>query len=159
MNHRAVRFAIRSSLRAPAEEVWRAITSPERIADELRPWLHMTFPAHIAELTPATVPLGRRLCRSWILLFGVLPVEYDDVTLVEFDDGRRFLERSSMASMRLWEHERVVEPGAEGCQILDRLHAVPRRGVPAVLVRTVVTALFEHRHARLRQRYGGERLA
>ena len=51
--------------------------------------------------------LGERLFRSWILLFGVLPIDYDDITLVSIEPGRGFHERSSMLSMRVWEHERT----------------------------------------------------
>ena len=34
--------------------------------------------------------------RSWILLFGVMPVDYDDLGLERIEPGRGFLERSTM---------------------------------------------------------------
>jgi len=97
-----IRFAIRSTLSAAPDDVWRHVSSPEGVAYELRPIVKMTFPSHIVRLTPETVPMGERLCRSWILLGGVVPVDYDDVTLVELEPGRRFLERSRMATQRVW---------------------------------------------------------
>ena len=63
------------------------------------------------------MPLGR----SWILLGGVLPVDYDDLCLAELEPGRRFLERSRTLAFRVWQHERVVEPeGAGACGVTDR---------------------------------------
>ena len=51
--------------------------------------MRMTIPKGIDALTPATVTLGEPIGRSWILLFGVLPIDYDDITLVELEDGHR----------------------------------------------------------------------
>ena len=66
--------------------------------------------------------LGERIFRSWVLLFGVLPIDYDDLTLIALEPGRGFHERSRMLSMRVWEHERTLEPDGEGgCRVRDRL--------------------------------------
>ena len=35
-------------------------------------------------------------------LLRVLPVEYDDLTIAELEPGRRFLERSTMMTLRRW---------------------------------------------------------
>ncbi len=72
-----------SALAADAERVWAWVTTFAGVNDELRPWLRMTAPRRLRETTLDEVELGRRVCRSWVLLGGVLPVEYDDVTLVE----------------------------------------------------------------------------
>jgi hypothetical protein len=100
-------------------------------------------------------PVGEVLGRSWILLFGVVPVEYDDLRLVELEPGRRFLERSQMATLHLWQHERIVEPVGEGsCRVTDRLVFELRRPLAVLpgaqrLARAIVAALFRHRHRRL----------
>ena len=65
-------------------------------------------------------------------------------------------ERSTMLSMRLWEHERTLEPGGDGCVVVDRLRCVPRIRVPAFVPRAIVGAVFSHRHRRLRRRFGGD---
>ena len=84
-----------------------------------------------------------------MLLFGLVPFDYDDLTLVEVWPGRGFLERSSMLSMRVWEHERTIEVAAEGgCVVRDRLSFEPGLPVPLGFV---VRALFRHRHRRLRR--------
>ena len=62
------------------------------------------------------------LGRSWILLGGLLPVDYDDLKLAELEPGRRFLERSRTLTFSVWQHERIVEPEGEGrCRVTDRL--------------------------------------
>ena len=66
-------------------------------------------PADAEDLTDGWRP-GQRLFRSWLLVGGLLPVDYDDVSFAEVEPGRRFLERSSLLSQSVWEHERTIEP-------------------------------------------------
>ena len=144
-----------SRLPAPAPAVWERAITEEGINDELRPWLRMTMPAALRGKTIDDVEVGEPLGRSWILLGGVLPVDYDDLCLVELEPGRRFRERSTMLSMRVWQHERVVEPLDDGgCEITDRLAFElrrPARWAPGShrLARAIVGSLFRHRHRRL----------
>ena len=104
---------VATRLAAPAGAVWDRVTTFEGVNDELRPLMRMTAPPHMRRLDAVDVRPGERLFRSWILLFGVLPVDYDDITLVSIEPGRGFHERSSMLSMRVWEHERTLEPVGE----------------------------------------------
>ena len=146
---------MQTRLAAPAGEVWDRVSTFEGVNDELRPLMRMTAPAHIRQLDPSQVRPGERLFRSWILLFGVLPVDYDDITLVSIEPGRGFHERSSMLSMRVWEHERTLEAaGGSSCVVRDRLSFEPRVPGTGRLVRPVVAALFRHRHRRLERRFG-----
>jgi hypothetical protein len=138
-----------------AERIWARATSAEGINHELRPILRMTMPAALRGKTIADVQVGVPLGRSWILLFGLIPVDYDDLQLAEVGPGNRFLERSSMLSMRVWQHERSVEQLAgANCRVTDRLSFELRRPMAwipgsASLARAVVAALFRHRHRRL----------
>jgi ligand-binding SRPBCC domain-containing protein len=144
-----------SEVPRPAADVWERAISEEGINDELRPILRMTMPAGLRGKTIDDVEVGVPLGRSWILLFGLIPVDYDDLYLAELEPGRRFLERSSMLSMRVWQHERIVEPAGEGaCRVTDRLGFELRAGVAwipgfARLAAAIVAALFRHRHRRL----------
>lgn len=141
---------VSSALATDAAATWERIASIAGVTDELHPWLRMTHPPGIDQIDLAAVPLGRRWFRSRILLFGVIPVDYDDLTIVELEPGRRFLERSRMLSLRVWQHERTVEPEhSGGCRVTDRLTFEPRRLVPRPLARLIVRALFRHRHRRL----------
>jgi ligand-binding SRPBCC domain-containing protein len=145
-------IAISSRLDASATEIWNRVTSPEGISDEMRPYLRMTLPAGVERLDPESIELGKKIGRSWILLFGLLPFDYDDITLVRLEPERGFLERSQMLSQRAWEHERTIEPNAEGgCIVTDRVSWQPRLGLPARPLRPVIAWFFGHRHKRLRR--------
>lgn len=147
-----IRLAV--ALAAPAERVWAHATSIDGVDLELRPWLRMRFPRHLRGRRIDEAETGVRLGRCWMLLFGVVPVEFDDLGFVEI--GRlRFFERSRMATLALWEHERSVEPaGAGACVLRDRVRWRPRRLIPEPLVRMIVRTLFTHRHEQLAGRFG-----
>jgi ligand-binding SRPBCC domain-containing protein len=148
----------RSLLDAPPEAVWAGITSWDGINYEFRPLLRMTAPRRVREQGLAAVVIGERLCRSWLLLFGVLPIDYDDITIVQLDPGRGFVERSTMLSQRRWEHERTIEPHRSGCLITDSVRYEPRIPLPDSLLRRLFASVFRYRHRRLRGRYGGRRI-
>ncbi len=145
-----------SRVPAPARDVWARVTSVEGVNHELGPWLRMTVPRGARGLRLDDVPLGRAAGRSWILLGGVIPFDYDDLTLVERGPGMRFLERSPMGSMRLWEHERTVTPREGGqCEVRDRLTFAPRVPGAGGLARRLVDRIFAHRHSRLASWFAG----
>lgn len=151
-------FEITSRLRADAARVWEHATGFDGINDELMPLLRMTRPRGWDRLQPDRVRLGERAFRSWLLAGGVLPVDYDDLTLVALEPGRRFQERSRMLIASVWEHERTVEPTGPGtCTVTDRLRFTPRAAPFGPVLRWVVPVLFRHRHRRLRRRFGEDR--
>jgi hypothetical protein len=148
---------VASRLEAEPAVVWERAMSAAGINEELGPWLRMTAPRGLGELDLTKLEPGR-LGRSWILLLGLLPVDYDDLGLERIEPGRGFLERSTMLSQRLWEHERTIEPlSGGGCVLSDRIAWEPRPPLPGRLLRPLFGALFGHRHRRLRQRFGGAR--
>lgn len=120
----------------------------------MRPFMRMTLPAGVEGLDPNNIELGKPLGRSWILLFGLIPFDYDDVTLVHLDPGRGFLERSQMLSQRLWEHERTLVEIDGGCQITDRVHWQPRLRLPGLPLQPAIAWFFRYRHKRLRRHFG-----
>jgi ligand-binding SRPBCC domain-containing protein len=154
----AYEFTVRSRVHAPRGEVWERVSSMEGVNDELAPWLSMTHPPDVEQLDESNVPLGERLFRSWVKLFGVLPFEYDDLVLVRVDPGEGFLERSSMLTQRVWEHERTLRDAPGGCEVTDRIRFEPRLPLVGPALRPVLRAFFRHRHRRLRRRFGGEAL-
>lgn len=128
-------------------------TSMSGINEELGPWLTMQPPRRWRHASIVDLPLGVPLGRAWILLGGVLPVDYDDLTITEHQPGQLFQERSSMLSARRWEHRRAVEPIGAGSRVTDVV-GVEGRLVPTALVAWVVAHLFRHRHRRLVARFG-----
>jgi len=146
-------ISVCSELEAGTEAVWARAIDPAGINDELRPLMRMTVPRG-AEDFGLDEPEPGRIGRSWILLFGFLPFDYDDITVVRAEPRRGFLERSSMLSMRLWEHERTLEPlGEDRCRLTDRLAWEPRLPLPGALLRPLIRFVFRHRHRRLRLHY------
>ena len=118
---RRAEIEVSSELGAGAEAVWARAIDPAGINYELGPLMRMTVPRG-AEDFGLDDPEPGHIGRSWVLLFGFLPFDYDDITVVRVEPGRGFLERSTMLSQRLWEHERTLEPlGANRCRITDRV--------------------------------------
>lgn len=156
-NHpRSAEIAVSSRLAAAPAQVWDRVITPEGIRDEMHPYLRMTLPPGVERLDPESIELGKKIGRSWILLFGLLPFDYDDITVVRLEPERGFLERSQMLSQRVWEHERTIEPTADGgCMIADRVSWQPRFGLPAQPLRPMIAWFFRHRHKRLQRHFGG----
>jgi ligand-binding SRPBCC domain-containing protein len=152
---RAYEFSFASRLTAPAAAVWSHAASMRGVNRELFPLARMTHPPGLTTLEGQAVPLGERLFRSWILAAGIVPIDYDDLTFVALEPGRRFLERSTMLTQRLWQHERTVEPVDGGCLVTDRLRFVPRLGLLGPLFRLVFRLAFRLRHRNLRRLFGG----
>lgn len=154
---RRAEIRVGSRLEAPSAAIWERVISPAGINDEMRPLLRMTVPRALGDFRIEDVEPGRPLGRSWILLFGLIPFDWDDLVLARVDPGRGFLERSTMLSQRLWEHERRLEPlEGGGCELTDRVAWEARLPLPGAALRPLIGAFFRHRHRRLRRRFGGE---
>jgi len=146
------KLEFRSTLRASRAEAWAWITSVRGISAELWPLLRMSAPKGVRRLNELAPELGRPLFRSRLYLFGLIPADYSDLTLLEMTEGEGFVEQSPMGSMRLWRHERRIEAGVQGCTLTDVLVFEPR--FAARPSRWMVERLFRHRHAVLRRRFG-----
>ncbi len=145
-------FSFSSELRASPEEVWSHSTHMRGVNREFFPLVRMTWPGADGRL-PSPPRLGERLFRSWILFLGLLPIDYDDLTLIEFEPGRRFLERSVMLSQRQWVHERIVTPTAMGCRLTDSVRFIPRLRPLGALQLGLFRLAFRWRHRNLRRRF------
>lgn len=149
-------FTVSSLLSAAPDVLWSHATSPVGVNREFRPLLRMTFPRGTVDVTAGWKP-GERQFRSWLLVAGFLPVDYDDLAFAEVEPGRRFLERSALLSQRRWEHERVIEPEGVGCRLTDRVRFVTRlRGIEAVYT-PIFSAIFRWRHRNLRREFDGRK--
>ncbi|SDE11920.1 hypothetical protein [Rhodococcus tukisamuensis] len=155
-----VRVVERTSLvEAPRNEVWARVVTSAGINGEMMPVMRMATPRGRRGLTVDTVEVGREVGRCWLFLFGLLPFDYDDLTVAELDPGHRFHERSTMGSMRRWEHERTLtSDGPSRTRVHDRVTFEPRRPLAAVpgmggLLARGIAAFFAHRHRRLRRHF------
>jgi ligand-binding SRPBCC domain-containing protein len=147
-------FEVTSVVPAPPDRVWARVATFEGVNDELAPLVRMTCPAAYRRIDPAVVPLGRVWFRSWLLLFGVVPFDWDRLRLLGVDPGRGFHEDSTMLSQRRWVHRRTLEPVAGGTRVTDRVEFEPRALVPGALLAPLFRAVFRHRHRRLARRFG-----
>jgi ligand-binding SRPBCC domain-containing protein len=134
------------------KDVWDWITSWNAISKEMAPYLKMTVSAKAADVSLINYPLGKPMFESWIKLFGVIPIDYSQLTIISLEPGVGFIEQSPMASMNLWRHERRIQPAGNGCKIIDTLTFEPRF-LKNVLVK-VVKAFFTHRHRMLNKYLG-----
>ena len=149
----ALRFE--SVLAAPADDVWREVSTMQGVNYELMPLMRMSVPAHVAGMSLANAPVGERAFHSWLLLFGVLPIDRHALTFERlYDNG--FDERSSSWMQRTWIHRRRVEAVAGGTRVTDELDFEPRFWRHELVLRPVIRALFKHRHRRLRRRFGAQ---
>ena len=151
-------FVQSSLVPADTDAVWRRVVNPEGINDEMRPWMTMSFPPDADVHSIDAVRVGEPLGRARLRLFGLVPFDHDDLVITELEPGRRFLEESTMASMRRWVHERTVVPGPGGATtITDRVTFEPRALLTwaGPVLRPVVAAFFAHRQRRLVRHFAG----
>ena len=144
-------FEISSTLPVEAEALWAHCSSMKGVSRELWPLLRMTYPKGADSLVPDPLVPGRALFRSYLLFFGAIPVDRSDLTLVEVEPGRRFLERSPMATQREWTHERLLDPVPEGTRITDRLDWEGKLPGMTAMYALSVPVLFKWRHWRLKR--------
>jgi ligand-binding SRPBCC domain-containing protein len=139
---------------APADRVWARVVTPAGINDEMRPWMTMSMPRGREDLTVETVPVGTPVGRCWLRLFGVIPFDYDDLTIAELWPGRGFDEQSTMLSMRSWRHVRTLEAdGDTKTLVRDRITfelKAPLRPLTPLLT-IVLRSFFGHRQRRLQR--------
>jgi ligand-binding SRPBCC domain-containing protein len=147
-------FEISTDLGAPAETVWRHVTTVDGINGELMPLMRMTVPRGLDGATLDDLTLGQRVGRSWVLLFGIIPVDYDDLTITERGPGYRFFEQSKMLTQSHWTHERTVDPISGGSRVTDQLTWKGRVRPLGAIYRIVIPIVFGHRHRRLAMRFG-----
>jgi len=148
-------FTIASRLAAPAHVVWQHSTTMSGVNREFFPLLRMTCPQAYLERSLGDAPIGERVFRSWILLFGVVPIDYDDLCFQRIVQGEGFAERSTMLTQRAWHHDRWIRPDGDGCVLTDTIAFVPRVPGAGVLMRPVFHLVFRLRHHNLRRAFGG----
>jgi ligand-binding SRPBCC domain-containing protein len=149
-----------TEIACPVDRVWERVTTQEGINDEMGPYLKMTMPRQFRGKSIADVAPGTRIGKSLLLLFGVLPFGFDDITIAKIDPGRMFREESAMTGMRIWVHHRTLEPVGNRTIVTDEITLAPRAPMGLVpgwgkLVSTVLSAFFTHRHRRLSRRLTG----
>lgn len=149
---RSRRIRVESRLEADAASLWDAFTNFRDINAELWP-VHMSGPTD--RRLDASVPVGKPLFRSWVTLFGFVPLDLHELALVEVVDGERFHEHSRSLLERHWIHRRSLTPlGPRAARVEDDVEFEPR--IAGALVERIVALTFARRHRHLRARFGGD---
>ena len=94
---------------------------------------------------------GTHIGKSLLLLFGLIPFGYDDITVAQIEPGRMFREESAMIGMRTWIHQRTLEPADGKTVVTDAITLIPRLALPGLtrFLGVTLAAFFAHRHKRL----------
>ena len=144
------RLRIRSRLATDRPTLWTHASSMDGVNVELAP-MRMSHPAGAA-LGP-DVPLGQPLFRSFVTLWGFVPLDVHEFGLVDIRPGESFHESSRSLLERRWVHRRTLVDAPDGVALTDELEFEPR--LMGFLVARVIAATFVRRHARLRRLFAG----
>lgn len=142
-----------SVLASDADAVWAHAMTPRGINSELMPLVRMALPDGLDLFAVGPDDFGRPLRACWMLAFGVIPFDRHVLGL-EGVGARWFQEDSHSLIHRRWRHYREVIPGDGYAVLLDRVEATPRLRALAGLAGPIVSAIFSHRHDKLRARWG-----
>ncbi len=146
---------------APAA-LWATVSTMAGVNAELAPWMRMTTPSEAVGRSLSEAPIGEPMFASWLLAFGVLPIDLHQLTLERVWRGEAdaagprwgFFERSRSWMQREWVHERVIRASSTGSALRDRVWVEPRFAPLTPVVCIIVQRLFAHRHRRLLANFG-----
>ena len=142
----AYRLRIQSRLGTDRQSLWVHASSMAGVNAELAP-IHMSHPDGAA-IAP-DVPLGTPLFRSLVTLWGLVPLDLHEFSLVAIEPGEGFHESSRSVLERRWVHRRTLVDVPGGVELTDELEFEPR--VAGFLVSRIIARTFTRRHARLRR--------
>ena len=148
-------------LQASPQDVWAVASTMAGVNAELAPLIRMTHPHDMSTLNDIEGRAGPVAFDSWLLLFGLIPIDRHHLGLERvLDDpsaaeGLGFDEESRSWLQKRWRHERrIVSSTDGGCAVTDRITVVPRMAITRPLVRRIIPAIFRRRHRRLAARFG-----
>jgi hypothetical protein len=148
-----VKFEVSSKIEISTEEIGAMLTM-EGVNMELSPLVRMTAPVEWARQPIYDWPVGEKLFVSWILLFGIIPIDRHRFFFKSVDHLHGFVEESNSLSNKLWRHHRDISISGATCQITDTVDFQCRLPFLAYILAPVYRFVFRHRHRVLRSRYG-----
>jgi hypothetical protein len=135
--------------------IWKRVSCFSGVNEELYPLMQMTCPDPTLQLTSQLIS-NKPLFRSWLLLFGFIPIDYDLIGITDCKEGHSFSERSSMGLMSKWHHDRFLhELNDNQTQVVDKLSFISRIPFTGFILSFIVRMLFKYRHYKLKTFYGG----
>lgn len=149
-----MKFEVSSRLELSPEDVCRLLTM-KGVNRELSPFIRMTVPPEWSNRAVFDWPTGKVLFSSWILLFGIFPIDRHKFFLQSADRQRGFAEESSSLINKLWLHRRNIDRNGALCRVTDIVEFHCRLPFLAHILAPVYRFIFKHRHKVLRSYYGG----
>ena len=140
-----------SQVNASLEQVWQSITSLEGLTAEMMPFMRLTAPKGFKTLSD--IYPRKNNFKSYVLLFGIIPIDTTDLNLKSLILHNGFVEESNMASMKYWRHKRSLK-GVSAYQVLiiDELTFEPCRFANISIF--IIKKFFVHRHKKLKTIFG-----
>ena len=145
-------FTISSTLNIPPARLWELL-SMNGVNWELAPVIRMTVSGKWRFLPLAEWEPGHPLFKSWILLFGLIPVDRHTMCLAGLHQGVGFHEHSFSIINRQWNHTRTIAPSGRGCVLTDCVAVEGRMPFLTRCLFPIYQRIFHHRHRRLQNRY------
>lgn len=150
----SVKFEVSSNLKISPEDV-NGLLTMKGVNRELSPLIRMTTPSELSNKPIFEWPTGQVLFASWILLFGILPIDRHRFFFQSIDRQRGFSESSSSIINKVWHHRRDIKMNEALPQVTDTVEFECRLPILAYILAPVYRFIFTHRHRVLRSYYGG----
>jgi hypothetical protein len=147
-------FTFSSDLRVSADIILASLNM-RGVNAELRPLVRMTAPRDWASRSILECPSGQTLFQSWILLFGILPIDRHTFYLESIDPATGFAENSSSTINAIWRHRRMITPLSTGCRLTDTVEYRSRLPLLGGFFKPAYRLVFFIRHRYLRKKYSG----
>ena len=149
-----MKFEVSSNLNICPEDVDGLLTM-KAVNRELSPLIRMTAPSEWSSKPIFEWPTGKVLFSSWMLLFGILPIDRHTFFFQSIDRQWSFAEASSSLINKLWHHRRKVDRSGASCRVTDTVEFQCRLPLLEYVLAPVYHFIFTHRHRVLRSYYGG----
>jgi hypothetical protein len=149
-----VKFEVSSNLKISPEDVDGLLTM-KGVNKELSPFIRMTAPSEWSSKPIYEWPRGKVLFASWILLFGIIPIDRHMFFFQSIDRHRGFAESSSSLMNKLWQHRRDINSNGPKVRVTDSVEFQCRLPVLECVLEPVYRFIFKHRHRVLRSYFGG----
>jgi len=148
-----MKFELSSTLDCSKETIQRTLTM-EGVNAELGPLVRMTAPPAWQNVPIPEWPEKEPLFKSWILLFGLVPIDRHSFYFDSVDAGG-FSEASSSWMNRLWRHTRQIDSVESGVRVKDAVEFELRLPFLGRLLLPIYKAVLQRRHRYLRRMHGG----
>lgn len=149
-----MKFEVSSNLKISPEDADGLLTM-KGVNMELSPLLRMTAPSEWSSKPIFEWPTGKVLFSSWILLFGIIPIDRHTFFFQSIDRQRGFAEASSSLTNKLWQHRRELNRSGSSCRVTDTVEFQCRLPLLANVLAPVYRFIFRQRHQVLRSYYCG----